>query len=399
MVGKKSRIPVLRFPEFDEKWQEAKLGNVASFYKGNGISKIDVAENGVNECIRYGELYTLYGEVIDDVFSKTNLDTSSLVLSEEKDVIIPSSGETHDDIAKAACVLRNNIALGGDLNIIRTDKIDGVFLAYYLSNKKRSEIAALAQGSSVIHLYSRQLKHLIVNYPLSIVNSSSEQQKIANFFTAIDQKISQLKKKHQLLEQYKKGVMQKIFSQEIRFKPALSEVEGDDDGREFPKWDKKRLGDVVASVSSGKSKIRNSNGNYPLYGSTGIIGFSENYDYSGDTILIARVGANAGSLYRVNGKYSVTDNTIIMNLSGEINSGFIFFFLITFNLNKLIFGSGQPLITGGQLKKIILDIPSLPEQTKIANFLSAIDDKIQHTQKQVEQAEHWKKGLMQRMFV
>ncbi|OYT90925.1 MAG: restriction endonuclease subunit S, partial [Pseudomonas sp. PGPPP3] len=119
----------------------------------------------------------------------------------------------------------------------------------------------------------------------------SEQKRIATFFSVLEKKIAELKQKKHLLEQYKKGVMQKLFSQELRFK--------DENGKEFPNWKKKKLGEITESISSGKSKINDSVGEYPLYGSTGIIGYSSVFEYSGKNILIARVGANAGTLYKV----------------------------------------------------------------------------------------------------
>ena len=161
----------------------------------------------------------------------------------------------------------------------------------------------------------------------------------------------------------------------------------------------KKLGEICESISSGKSKLNDSSFKFPFYGSTGIIGYSENFDYSGKNILIARVGANAGSLYKVDGNYSVSDNTLILNLFTNMEPDFIYYFLMYSNLNKLVFGSGQPLITGGQLKGLKLNIPSPPEQTKIGNFLTAIDEKINKVDLQIKQTELWKKGLLQQMFV
>src|SRR5690606_9385529 len=117
--GKK--VPNYRFPEFknDGEWEEKNLGKVAEFSKGKGISKSDVVENGTLPCIRYGQLYTHYKETINDVISYTNVPTKDLILSQANDVIIPSSGETQEDIATASCVMKDGIALGGDLNIIR----------------------------------------------------------------------------------------------------------------------------------------------------------------------------------------------------------------------------------------------------------------------------------------
>jgi len=161
-------------------------------------------------------------------------------------------------------------------------------------------------------------------------------------------------------------------------------------------WEEKKLGELAKNISSGKSKVRDVSGNYPLYGSTGIIGYSDYCEYSGKTILIARVGANAGSLYKVDGDYCVTDNTLILNLSNSVDADFIYYKLIEFNLNKLVFGSGQPLITGGSLKELDTNLPVFLEQKKIANFLTAIDEKLQALKKKKALLEQYKKGVMQK---
>lgn len=199
--------PKYRFPEFanDGKWIEKTLNEVATFLKGKGISKSDIAENGSLPCIRYGELYTHYKETIGVIKSYTNLSADGLVMSKANDVIIPASGETQIDIATASCVLADGIALGGDLNIIRT-KINGVFLSYLMNNVKKKEIAQLAQGISVVHLYSNQLKTLKINIP-----KPKEQQKIASCLSALDELITSQVKKIEHLKQHKKGLMQGLF--------------------------------------------------------------------------------------------------------------------------------------------------------------------------------------------
>lgn len=201
------KVPKLRFKEFenDGNWVEKILDEVAKFSKGKGISKADVVENGTLPCIRYGELYTHYKETISDIISFTNVPAEDLVLSKENDVIIPSSGETQEDIATASCVMKEGIALGGDLNIIRT-KLNGVFLSYYLNNAKKREIAQMAQGISVVHLYSSQLKSLKIQIP-----SKLEQQKIASSLSTLDELITAQAKKIEQLKQHKKGLMQGLF--------------------------------------------------------------------------------------------------------------------------------------------------------------------------------------------
>lgn len=204
---KGQKVPNYRFPEFekDGEWSEEKLEDVASFSKGKGISKSDIAENGRVPCIRYGELYTHYNETISFVHSYTNLDPKVLVLSEANDVIIPASGETQIDIATASCVLEENIALGSDLNIIKTN-INGVFLSYYLNNAKKMDIAQIAQGISVVHLYANQLKTLVLNIP-----KPKEQEKIAFCLSALDELITVQSEKIEQLQQHKKGLTQRLF--------------------------------------------------------------------------------------------------------------------------------------------------------------------------------------------
>lgn len=186
-------------------WEEKRLGEIATFSKGKGISKSDIDEEGNLECIRYGELYTTYSEIIEDVKSKTNLDSFNLVLSEINDVIIPASGESRIDIATASCVMKSGVGLGGDLNIIKT-KSNGVFLSYYLNNSGKMEIAKMAQGISVVHLYASQLKLLKISIP-----SLLEQQKIATFLSTLDEVIEKVTGQIAETGAYKRGLLQRMF--------------------------------------------------------------------------------------------------------------------------------------------------------------------------------------------
>ena len=186
-------------------WEEKTLGEVAKFSKGKSISKNDIVEEGELECIRYGELYTHYKELIYDIKSRTNLNPDKLVLSENNDVIIPASGETQIDIATASCVFKDGVALGGDLNIIKTE-MSGIFLSYCLNSDKKLEIARLSQGISVVHLYSKQLKTLKI-----LVPSKYEQQKIATFLISVDKKIDTVSTQIAHTQQFKKGLLQQMF--------------------------------------------------------------------------------------------------------------------------------------------------------------------------------------------
>ena len=167
--------------------------------------------------------------------------------------------------------------------------------------------------------------------------------------------------------------------------------------RDTGDWEKNSLGNICSSISSGKDKS-DSNGKYYLYGSTGIIGKTSSATFEGCFILVARVGANAGLLTKTNGKFGVTDNTLVVSLNNLINMDFIFYSLKRLGLNKLVFGSGQPLITGSQLKNLDINLPSKLEQQKIADFLTSLDDLISAQSKKIYELKAHKKGLMQQLF-
>ena len=162
-------------------------------------------------------------------------------------------------------------------------------------------------------------------------------------------------------------------------------------------WDVKELGSQSLKIGSG-SDSKDKNGTYPLYGSTGIIGKSKLFSYDQQSILVARVGANAGLVNLVNGKYGVSDNTIVINLNNNNDVEFIKSWLIKKDLNTLVFGSGQPLITGTQLKKLLIALPSKKEQTAIATALSDVDNLIESLEKLIAKKEAIKTGAMQQLL-
>jgi type I restriction modification DNA specificity domain protein len=196
----------LRFPEFEGEWKKEQLGDTADFSKGAGISKEQLSEKG-EPCILYGELYTKYkSEVIYDIISKTDIDSTKLVRSQANDVIIPSSGETAEDIATARCVLKNNILLGGDLNIIRLHKHSGSFMSYQLNGKRKYDIAKVAQGVSVVHLYAEHLKGVNTYNPCM-----EEQEKIARLLSLLDERIATQNKIIEDLNKLKSAIIEKLF--------------------------------------------------------------------------------------------------------------------------------------------------------------------------------------------
>ncbi|MBR0527670.1 MAG: restriction endonuclease subunit S [Prevotella sp.] len=163
-------------------------------------------------------------------------------------------------------------------------------------------------------------------------------------------------------------------------------------------WEVKRLGDLCIDIYSGKNKVRVESGTYPVYGSTGIIGKTDEYKYDGDRILVARVGAHAGQVSSASGKYDVSDNTIIVENKEHYSQYFAYQQLIAANLNKLVFGSGQPLITAGMLKRMYVICPPPVEQEKINAVLKLWDTAIEKQSKLIEKLKLRKRALMQQLL-
>lgn len=395
------KTPKLRFPEFSREWEEKKLGSLCTFLKGSGLSKDNISTDG-KPCILYGELYTKYGEVISKVYSKTNLDGENFVYSKQNDVLIPSSGETAIDIATASCVQDDGVILGGDLNIMRSTEINGIFLSYQLNNAKRNDLAKVAQGASVVHIYNDQLKKISVSVP-----EGAEQDKIASFFSLIDKKIEKQQEKVEALEEYKKGIMQKIFSQEIRFKK--------DDGGEYPEWENKKISKCflervekdnldlqLLSVSINKGVIKRSD----IEGKDNSSDDKSNYKLVEINDIVynsMRMWQGASGISEYRGIVSPA-YTVLIPLQNICSKYFSYVFKSEKVINEFRkFSQGLTSDTWNLkyplIKEIKVDIPCKEEQTKIADFLSNIDNIIEKEKEKLKDLREWKKGLLQQMFV
>jgi type I restriction enzyme S subunit len=164
-------------------------------------------------------------------------------------------------------------------------------------------------------------------------------------------------------------------------------------------WVLKRVSDIAITVASGKSRVDTKFSEYPVYGSTGIIGWSIKSDYSGKSILVARVGVNAGKLNVVDGAYGVTDNTIIVRIDESCDLDFFWRQLEAKHLNSMVFGSGQPLITGTQIKNLLMSLPpTKEEQEAIATALISADALIESLEKLIAKKRLIKQGTMQELL-
>lgn len=199
---------------FSGEWMEYSLDEIFVFKKGKGLSKSSVSESGKSPCILYGELYTRYPEVIDEIYSRT--DSSDGLPSKKGDILIPSSTTTSGiDLANATAVLEDDVLLGGDINILRPKKaLSASFMAHLLTHIKKYEIASRAQGITIIHLYGSDLKGMKVFIPVDI----REQKVIASALADVDQSYIALRKKFEYLKQEKKALMQQLLTGRKRVK-------------------------------------------------------------------------------------------------------------------------------------------------------------------------------------
>ena len=200
------KVPEIRFDGFTEDWEQRKLGDIAEFSKGSGYSKGDLIESGT-PIILYGRLYTKYENSISEVDTYVEAKDGS-VYSKGGEVIVPASGETAEDIARAATVDKSGVILGGDLNVVSPNEdINSAFLAISIShgNSKR-ELAKKAQGKSVVHIHNEEIKNLVVPFP-----AKAEQNKIVEYFSNLDDLITLHQRKCNELKEIKKYMLQNMF--------------------------------------------------------------------------------------------------------------------------------------------------------------------------------------------
>lgn len=368
------------FPE----WEEVTLGKIAEFSRGKGLTKKDVTENGKKKCLLYGQLQVKYGTIIKNVTGMTNAEIKSPVLSKVGDVLI--SGTISAGLAKASCIKEDGVIIGGDINILRPKEgIDGEFLARVI-NANTKKFKRFLEGSVILHLKNENIKEVSIRIPKSI----EEQRKIAAALAAYDEMIAVKTAKLEIWQECKKRMVKEIFGRTKRFK--------DDDGNEFPEWEEKTLGEVCEKIASGKAINKEDDGKYPVYGATSKIGYLDKYDYNGEYVVIARVGSNAGEANLRQGKFNLTDNTLLITHGNKIVPQFLCYALLISPIKKMAMGSAQKLVTGKQLKGLEIQLPCMEEQQKIGSFLAEIDKEIQIQKEFIKTYAEGKKRMMKELM-
>ena len=407
LMSKKRLAPNLRFSGFDGEWNETTLSDIATFSKGKGISKKDISDDGI-ECVRYGELYTKYTEMIYNVDSKTNLDENELQLSEKYDILIPCSGETAIDLATASCIQKDQVAIGGDITIIKTNQY-APFITYYL-NQKKTEIAKYAQGVSIVHLYPKDFNVLNIKIPLI-----KEQKKIVHILEKISYKEQLLEKKLKFYQDFKKYLMQQIFTQKLRFDfnedwyidkiGNNSEVFGRIGFRGYTVDDLVDKGQGALTIG-GKHISKNFQLDLsdPEYLSWEKYEESPEIKIYNDDVLLVKTASVGKVCFIENLNEPATLNPqLIVFKNIKLNNKFFYYYL-TSNLfqkdiHKIKSTTGIPTITQKELLNLNIIYPSLEEQEKIVNFLSIVDKKISSIDKNLKDIEKFKNGLLQQMFI
>jgi type I restriction enzyme S subunit len=403
-MNHKIMIPELRFQEFDGEWKNRSMRD---FTKINQGLQIPISER-------------FYEKTDDNYFYITNeflrkgseksyfiKNPSESVICYEDDILMTRTGNTGQVVTGVHGAFHNNFFK------IKYDKTCSKWFLYYFltSHKTQHTILKLAGTSTIPDLNHGDFYKITLNTP-----TFPEQQKIASFLSAVDLKIQQLSRKKELLEQYKKGVMQQLFSGKLRFK--------DENGNDYADWEEKKLGEVSTLLKDGShgshkdvpdgkhyllsaKNIRdgrvNIDGDDRKISEDDFKSIYKNYTLEENDILLTIVGT-IGRVAKYKGEANISfQRSVAFFRFKNISSDYVFQlmhgneFQKELDTRKVV--SAQPGIYLGDLAKIPLNIPCIDEQQKIADFLTSIDTKIESTNQQINQTQSFKKGLLQQMFV
>ena len=408
-------VPKLRFKEFDGDWVSA---NIQSLVDQNILDKpmdgnhgeihptsADYVENGIP--------FVMATDVFD---GKVHLNKSKKITKEQADTlrkgfsiegdILLTHKATIGNVAKVPELETPYIMLTPQVTYYRILDQEKLLADFMKSNFEsvtfQNELIALCTGATRLYIGISEQRKLPFSYP-----SKPEQTKIASFLSAVDEKISQLTQKHQLLSQYKQGMMQKLFSQQIRFKA--------DDGSEFGEWEEKQLGEIIKFVNGkGHENDVDSDGSYTLINSkflstNGSVAKKVNkcnQKVMNDSLVMVMSDVPNGKalakvMYIQDGSNFALNQRIGMFIFHKDHYPKFFQYQLNRHQYYLAFdsGVGQTNLKKEDVLNCPILVPCIEEQTTIANFLSAIDQKIEVVVQQIEQAKTWKKGLLQQMFV
>ena len=375
-----ANIPQLRFPEFGDNWEEKKLGNVTSIVMGQSPDSTSYNSNGIGLYLIQGNADIKKRKTLPRVWTDTptkECKVGDIIMTVRAPVGAVAKSIHNACIGRGVCAIRNN-----------QHSVSNYIYQFLLSFEKKW--VKFEQGSTFTAVNTKDVKSLKLILP-----PVQEQQKIAAFLTAVDSKIEQLGKKKALLGEYKKGLMQQIFSQEIRFKA--------DDGSDFPDWEEKKLGDILdyeqpTNYIVDSTEYDNSF-DMPVLtaGKSFVLGYTNETHkvFENIPVIIFDDFTTANKYVDFPFKVKSSAMKILKPKDSFVNIRLIFEFIQM--LNFPIGEHKRYWISEYQDLKI--PFPSFEEQTKIASFLSSIDNKIEQVGKQLDESKQFKKALLQQMFV
>lgn len=394
------------FPE----WEEVTLGDIAEFSRGKGLTKKDVSEKGERKCLLYGQLQVRYGTIIKNVTGMTDVELKNPVLSKSGDVLI--SGTISAGLAKASCIKEDGVIIGGDINILRPKEgIDGEFLARAI-NANTKKFKRFLEGSVILHLKNENIKEVSIRIPKSI----EEQRKIAAALAAYDEMIAVKTAKLETWQECKKRMVKEIFGRTKRFK--------DDDGREFPEWEEKTLGEISEHVRNGYSYkpdgVRTHKYKVTRIEtiSTGKINpeklgsceeCDEKYLLKSGDILYSNINSLSylgnTAIYKNSSEkiYHGMNLLCIRPKSGDIDADYLFAFLNSEAARKFVKYNAQRAVNQCSIKvsdvrNMRIPLPCMEEQQKIGSFLAEIDKEIEIQKEFIKTYAEGKKRMMRELM-
>ena len=409
------RVPKLRFPEFEGEWDSSPMGALGTFTKGAPLSKADVTETGT-PLILYGELYTTYGDIANTIVRKTDKDVKSECYSMLGDVIIPTSGESPEEISTCTCVMQDGVILAGDLNIYRTNDLDGRFLSYEINHVRNREIAKIAQGKSIVHIKADELAKIVIRFP-----SKAEQSKIIELFSCLDRKIELQKELIESLKLYKRGLLSKLFPQKGESVPQYR-FTGFTDA-----WEQRKLYEF--GRATGGTSIESEFSDEGSYKVISIGSYSEDSVYrdqgiraiksektlnrvlnKGDITMILNDKTASGNiigrvlLIEESGGYVYNQRTERIELDNEnYDSQFIYTMLnapeIRDKIIKQSQGNTQIYVNWTTISQTEYLVPQIKEQQRIGDYFAALDRLLTLHQRKQDFCEKVKLALLQQMFI
>ena len=395
MEKESTRKPKLRFSGFSESWKKTTLGELLTFKNGLNAGKEDYGdgEKFINVLDIIQNNFITHDKIIGSV--KASEKNKELYKVEYGDVLFQRSSETREEVGQANVYLdREKPALFGGF-VIRGKKksdYDPIFINHLLKTPlSRQEITSKSGGSTRYNVGQETLSSVEIT-----IATLPEQQKIASFLSAVDERIELLERKKEKLEAYKKGVMQQIFpstgsgqAPQIRFKQ--------DDGSDFPDWEEKRLGEVL-KIGSGKDYKHLGNGDIPVFGTGGLMTYVDDFIYEGESVGIGRKGTIDKPMF-LTGKFWTVDTLFYTHSFKQIVPRFVYLVFQTINWKAHNEASGVPSLSKTTIEKLKIMLPSTNEQLKIVAFTEEIQNSISNLDSQIQGLRNWKKGLLQQMFV